>query len=256
MDDRTEKMAGIQKFAVKKCLIINTGGTLGMEPTNQGLGLTKSLLRDKMKRIKAFYDADHSATLDSDWISTPIADSTRVYYKVLQYESLIDSTDMTYDRYVEMVQTVEANYALYDAFIIVHGTDTLEYSAAALSFMFENLDKTIIITGSQIPLSDQKNDAVMNLLGCLRVISKFTVPEVCVYFRDCLYRGNRVKKVDSGDLNAIVSLSFPPLATDNVDLKVNWSLVLQKPWKYDKLTIHYVRQPHAEAQQPPHPRCR
>ena len=257
MDESLEETAASEKFTVKKCLVINTGGTLGMEATNQGLGLTKSLLRDKMKRIKAFYDSDHSATLEADWISTPIADSIRVYYKVLQYESLIDSTDMTYDRYVEMARTIEANYLAYDAFVIVHGTDTLEYTAAALSFMFENLGKTVIVTGSQIPLSDQKNDAVMNLLGCFHVIAKFIVPEVCVYFRDCLYRGNRVKKVDSGNLNAIESLSYPPLATDNVDLKVNWSLVLQRPWKFQKLTVHYVRAAHAGAQQPARTgRCR
>lgn len=255
MDRRVLKTATNQMFSVKRCLMINTGGTLGMEMTDQGLGITKSLLRDKMKRIKAFYDAEHSATLGKDWISTPVADSTRVYYKILQYEHLVDSTDMIYERYVEMARTIEANYHDYDAFVVVHGTDTLEYSAAALSFMFENLDKTIIITGSQIPLSDQKNDAVMNLLGCFRVISKFTIPEVCVYFRDCLYRGNRVKKIDSGDLNAIVSLSYPPLVTDNVDLKINWSVILQRPWKDQQLIVHYVPAAHPATEQPARAGC-
>jgi len=239
--DKVDKLMGTETFSVKKCLIIYSGGTLGMEPTNHGLDVGKTLLEDKMKRVKAFYDAKHSFFTGENWMSTPVIDNTRVYYRIFQYPDLIDSSDMNYQKYVEMANTVKKNYDLYDAFMIIHGTDTLEYTAAILSFMFENLDKTLIITGSQIPLSDQKNDAFTNLLGCFRVISNFVIPEVCVYFRDCLHRGNRVKKVDSVNLNAFKSLSFPPLANDHIELKVNWELVLRKPYKTEKFELHDVK---------------
>lgn len=238
--DIKEKMIGSETFTVKTCLIIYSGGTLGMEPSSTGLEVGKTLLEDKMKRVKAFYDAKHSFWVGEKWMSTPIIDNSRVYYQIIQYETLIDSCDMNYEKYREMAKTIEDNYEKFDSFLIIHGTDTLEYTASILSFMFENLDKTVILTGSQIPLSDQKNDAFTNLLGCFRVISNFIIPEVCVYFRDCLHRGNRVKKVDSVNLNAFKSLSFPPLATDHIELKVNWELILRRPWKTENFKIHYV----------------
>lgn len=212
-----------------------------MEHSENGIANTKGKLEDKMKTFKALHDHKHSFIIGGGWISTPnLGNNKRVYYKVLQYQDLIDSSDMNFEKYQQMAKTVEDNYDLYDSFILIHGTDTLEYTASYLSFMFENINKTFLITGSQIPLGDPKNDASNHLLGCFRVISTSVIPEVCVYFRDCLLRGNRTKKVDSENLTAFNSPSFPPLGDDHIELKVNWDLVLRRPPKTEKFKVHYV----------------
>lgn len=93
-------------------------------------------------------------------------------------------------------------YSLYDGFIVLHGTDTMSYTASALSFMFENLNKTVIITGSQIPLAEMCNDALSNLLDAINICGTFHIPEVTILFRGQLLRGNRCIKNDSRGLNA------------------------------------------------------
>jgi lysophospholipase len=96
----------------------------------------------------------------------------------------------------------------------------------------------VIITGSQLPLSDEKNDAFVNIMGCFRVLANFVVPEVCVYFQDHLMRGNRVKKIDSCQLNAFNSLTFPSLVEDNVFLKARWDIIRKPPTKSEKFSIN------------------
>ena len=93
--------------------------------------------------------------------------------------------------WIKIATDIEINYTLYDAFIILHGTDTMCYTASALSFLFENLGKTVIITGSQIPLAEVRNDGFGNLLGAMTIAGHFIVTEVGVYFDHCLFRGNR-----------------------------------------------------------------
>ena len=96
-----------------------------------------------------------------------------------------------------MASVIEKNYKNYDGFVIVHGTDTLAYTASTLSFMFENLNKTVVVTGSQIPISTLRSDAVDNLLGALMVAGPFQIPEVVVYFDNKILRGNRSTKASS-----------------------------------------------------------
>lgn len=230
MNKTSKNHPALPQFSKKTCLIIYSGGTLGMELSDQGLAVGKTPLETKMKKISAFYDSEHSYMFGEGFLCTPLIENTRVYYKVLQYKDLIDSSDMNFDKYLDMARTIKDNYESYDSFMVIHGTDTLEYTSAILSFMIDNLEKTIILTGSQIPLSDhKKNDAFSNLQGCFRVISNIVVPEVCVYFRECLLRGNRIKKVDSSDLNAFISPSYPPLASDHqIDLKVYWEGILRR----------------------------
>ena len=149
--------------------------------------------------------------------------------------------------WVRIATEIELNYSAFDAFVILHGTDTMSYTASALSFMLEDLGKTVvrmnkifriqirwsdlchqIITGAQIPLSELSNDAVDNLLGALSIAGHFIIPgtcyqklllswfliqqiECCLYFNHCLYRGNRCSKISSYDLEAFTSPNFPPL---------------------------------------------
>jgi lysophospholipase len=109
----------------------------------------------------------------------------------MEFENLIDSSNITSKEWVEMATKIEEYYEQYDAFIILHGTDSMGYTASALSFMLENLGKTVIITGSQIPLTETRNDAFDNLMGSILIAGHFIIPEVCIYFRDRLMRGNR-----------------------------------------------------------------
>ncbi|MGH0126856.1 UNVERIFIED_CONTAM: hypothetical protein FKN15_018025 [Acipenser sinensis] len=117
-------------------------------------------------------------------------------------------------------------YKQYDGFVVLHGTDTMAYTASALSFMCEHLGKTIILTGSQVPIYELKNDGRDNLLGALLIAGQFVIPEVCLYFHHKLYRGNRVTKVDAGSFNAFSSPNLPPLANAEVDIKSKANLII------------------------------
>ncbi|KAG8743908.1 hypothetical protein FRC10_011198 [Ceratobasidium sp. 414] len=122
---------------------------------------------------------------------------------------------------------IELNYNAFDGFIVLHGTDTMCYTSSALSFLLEDLGKTVVITGAQIPLSQLRNDGIENLLGALSIAGQYIIPEVCLYFNHTLFRGNRVSKVSSFDLNAFASPNFPPLVNVGIDIVVNWSEVIR-----------------------------
>ncbi|KAG9336555.1 hypothetical protein JZ751_002902 [Albula glossodonta] len=149
----------------------------------------------------------------------------RIVYTVLEYCPLLDSCNMTTDDWASIGKDIEKHYEKYDGFVILHGTDTMAYTASALSFMCEHLGKPVILTGSQVPIYEMRNDGRDNLLGALLIAGQFVIPEVCLYFHHKLYRGNRVTKVDSGSFNAFASPNLPPLANAEVDIKINWDTV-------------------------------
>lgn len=122
--------------------------------------------------------------------------------------------------WLKIATDIEVNYCLFDAFIILHGTDTMAYTASALSFMLENLGKTVIITGSQVPLTEIRNDAVDNLLGAITIASHFTIPEVGLFFGKKLLRGNRCFKSDAYDFNAFESPNLKALVTVGVNIGI------------------------------------
>lgn len=126
-----------------------------------------------------------------------------------------------------MAEVIERNYRDYDGFVIVHGTDTMAYTASTLSFMFENLNKTVVVTGSQIPIAELRSDAVDNLLGALMVAGPFQIPEVVIYFDNKILRGNRSTKESSSKMTAFNSPNMPPLAIFDVALVVEWHRVLK-----------------------------
>jgi lysophospholipase len=147
----------------------------------------------------------------------------RTRYSILEYEPLLDSSNMTMKDWVKIATDIEVNYKLFDAFIILHGTDTMAYTASALSFMLENLGKTVIITGSQVPLSELRNDAVDNLLGALTIASHFVIPEVGLYFDNKLFRGNRCSKMNAIEFDAFDSPNLRPLVKVGINIDVSWS---------------------------------
>ncbi|KAJ3401093.1 hypothetical protein HDV05_000673, partial [Chytridiales sp. JEL 0842] len=142
----------------------------------------------------------------------------RIRFSVLEYEPLMDSSNMNMKDWVKIATDIEVNYHLYDAFLILHGTDTMAYTASALSFMLEDLGKSVILTGSQVPLAEVRNDAVENLLGALTIAGHFVIPEVTLFFAQKLYRGNRSSKVDAYDFNAFDSPNLRPLVTVGINI--------------------------------------
>ena len=139
---------------------------------------------------------------------------------VNEYEPLLDSANMTPREWVKIARDIARNYAKYDGFVVLHGTDTMAYTASALPFMLRNLAKPVIITGSQIPLCEIRNDARENLITSLLIASRHPIPEVCLYFGGKLLRGCRAVKVSANGFAAFDSPNFPPLGEVGSDIQI------------------------------------
>ncbi|GAW09633.1 60 kda lysophospholipase-like [Lentinula edodes] len=159
--------------------------------------------------------------------SIKIADNVRQTYTICSWDPLLDSSNVEMNDWIRIATEIELNYS-FDAFVILHGTDTMAYSSSAMSFLLEDLGKTVILTGAQIPLSQLRNDATDNLMGALTIAGHYIIPEVCLYFNHMLYRGNRVSKMSSYDLNAFDSPNFPPLVKVGIEIMVNWNNVIRQ----------------------------
>lgn len=160
-------------------------------------------------------------------LRTPVsAYQKHVRYAVYEFEELLDSCSIDAKGWKQIAQTIFRNYRTFDAFIVLHGTDSLAYTCSALSFMLQNLGKPIILTGSQAPILELQNDAVDNLLGSLIIAGHFMIPEVCLFFSNKLFRGNRATKISASDFAAFASPNFPPLATiSSLKTHVSWDLI-------------------------------
>ncbi|PWN44635.1 asparaginase-domain-containing protein [Ceraceosorus guamensis] len=159
-------------------------------------------------------------------ITPRMADGRRVRYAVLEYDPLLDSSEMDLDDWLRLAKDIQLNYESFDAFVVLHGTDTMAYTSSALSMLLEALGKLVIVTGAQVPLSQLRNDAVENVLGALCLAGSYnTIPEVCLYFASMLYRGNRVSKTSNNSLAAFESPNMAPLARVGIHVDVSWSLV-------------------------------
>ncbi|MBX0290298.1 asparaginase [Hymenobacter sp. HSC-4F20] len=148
----------------------------------------------------------------------------------------IDSSNVTVQDWLRLAALIEENYARYDGFVVLHGTDTMAYSAAALSFLLENLGKAVVFTGAQVPVGRIRTDARRNLVTALEMAAArhpmagaVRVPEVCVFFNDLLIRGNRAKKVESQQYNAFRSENYPPLARAGIELDFNDKQIRRLP---------------------------
>ncbi|KAH6579413.1 hypothetical protein BSLG_010535 [Batrachochytrium salamandrivorans] len=175
-------------------------------------------------------------------ISPPSLYGKRINYSILEYDPLLDSSNMTMTDWVKIARDIEVNYRLFDAFIILHGTDTMAYTASALSFMLENLGKTVIITGSQVPLAEVRNDAVENLLGALTIAGHFVIPEVGLFFDNKLFRGNRSSKVNAVDFNAFDSPNLRPLVSVGINIDVSW-VDIWRPKKIAEFLVYKEMNP-------------
>jgi len=161
--------------------------------------------------------------------------------ETFSFEKPIDSSNMNPEKWVQIASVIEDNYAQFDGFVVLHGSDTMSYSASALSFMLENVSKPIVFTGSQLPIGDLRTDAKENLITAIQIASlqqkgKPVVQEVCLYFEYKLYRGNRTTKINAEHFNAFTSPNYPALAESGVHLNVNSASLLPKNTK--KLLVH------------------
>ena len=160
-----------------------------------------------------------------DHILEEVPDLNRLEYnlQVVTFTPPIDSSNMTPAIWVKIANTIERNYSKFNGFVILHGTDTMAYTASALSYMFENLDKPIVLTGSQLPIGILRTDGKENLITSIQIAAaqrngQTIVPEVCVYFNTKLYRGNRISKRHADDFNAFSSANYTPLANAGVEI--------------------------------------
>ncbi|KAF7295368.1 L-asparaginase [Mycena indigotica] len=168
--------------------------------------------------------------------------SKSIRYAILEWNPLLDSSNIETEDWIRLASEIELNYS-FDAFVILHGTDTMSYTSSALSFLLEDLGKTVILTGAQIPLSQLRNDAVDNLMGALTIAGNYIIPETTLYFNHTLFRGNRVSKMSSYDLSAFDSPNFAPLVKVGIDIHVNWSDVLRQT-SLRRFRAHKEMSPH------------
>ena len=197
-----------------KILLIYTGGTIGMMK-NFETGALKafnfSKLLNKIPELKQ---------LDCE-------------IETISFEKPMDSSNMNSVHWIKIAKIIDENYASFDGFVVLHGSDTMSYSASALSFMLENLNKPVIFTGSQLPIGDLRTDAKENLITAIQIASlqskgKAVITEVGLYFEYKLYRGNRTTKINAEHFNAFASPNYPELAESGVHLKVNTPFLLPK----------------------------
>ncbi len=153
-----------------------------------------------------------------------------LHLTVISLEELIDSSNVNPGHWKTIGSIIVAHYQQFDGFVVVHGTDTMAYSASALSYMLEGLNKPVIFTGAQLPIGSARSDARENLITSLEIASatkdgNAAVPEVCIYFNNHLFRGNRSKKVESSHFDAFMSENYPPLAESGVEIDFRFSLI-------------------------------
>lgn len=205
-----------------KVLLIYTGGTIGM------------MQDSKTGQLKPF-DFKHLTE------QIPELHKFDVSLSSVAFEKPIDSSDMNPDVWVSIAKIIEKNYAVQDGFVILHGSDTMSFTASALSFILENLNKPVILTGSQLPIGTIRTDGKENLITAIEIAAakekgKPIVSEVCIYFEYQLYRGNRTHKFNSEHFQAFQSSNYPILAEAGVHLKYNYAALRKTGTK--KLKIH------------------
>ncbi|MFT5753261.1 MAG: L-asparaginase [Flavobacterium sp.] len=196
-----------------KILLIYTGGTIGMIKDYETGALKAFNFKKLLKRIPELQLLD----CDIDTVS---------------FEKPLDSSNISIQDWQNIASMIEGKYESFDGFVVLHGSDTMSYSASALSFMLENLTKPVVFTGSQLPIGDLRTDAKENLITAIQIASlqekgKPVFTEVCLYFEYKLYRGNRTTKISAEHFNAFASPNFPELAESGVHLKVNRGILLK-----------------------------
>jgi L-asparaginase len=204
-------------------LIIYTGGTIGM-------------IHDPITGILRPFNFEHIHDL--------VPELHRFNYQIrtISFSPPLDSSNVNHETWITLAELIEENYDEFDGFVILHGTDTMAYTASALSFMLEDLQKPVILTGSQLPIGMIRTDGKENIITAVEIAaSKHSegpvISEVCIYFENKLFRGNRTTKTNAENFNAFQSFNYPYLATTGVHITYNQSAIYHPPVKRP-LTVH------------------
>lgn len=185
----------------KSIYVAYTGGTIGMQRSEQGYIPVSGHLQRQLALMPEFHRPE-------------MPDFT-----IHEYQPLMDSSDMTPDDWQHIADDTRDHYDEYDGFVILHGTDTMAFTASALSFMLENLAKPVIVTGSQIPLAELRSDGQTNLLNALFVAANYPINEVALFFNNRLYRGNRTTKAHADGFDAFASPNLAPLLEAGIHIR-------------------------------------
>ena len=216
----------MDKRSIPHILIIYTGGTIGMIENPE----TGALENFDFEQFRHY-----------------VPELKRFNYQIdaLAFDAPIDSSDMEPRYWVKMARIIAEHYDNYDGFVLLHGTDTMAFTASALSFMLENLGKPVIITGSQLPIGQLRTDGKENLLTSIEIAAARNaqghpmVPEVCIFFESRLMRGNRTTKINAEGFNAFRSFNFAPLAQAGIHLKFDHHLI-HRPKPYEGFRPHFL----------------
>ena len=219
-------MPHVAKGKKASILLIYTGGTIGMK-------------EDPV--LQALTPFDFSQILDE------VPELGKFAYKIDSYtfDPIIDSSDVEPSLWISLVRLIEDKYDDYDGFVILHGTDTMAYSASTLSFMIEGLTKPVIFTGSQLPIGTPRTDGKENLISAVEIAAAkdddghALVPEVCICFDNVLIRGNRSRKFNSDNFRAFRSENHPPLAEAGISIRYNTALI-RKPESWDARPLFHT----------------
>lgn len=182
---------------MKRILLIHTGGTFGMALKNGTLAPSAFI----QKILEFVPELKQIAEIESHIVTN------------------IDSSNIGIEHWIKIADVISDNYEQFDGFVITHGTDTMTYTASALSFMLDGLSKPVILTGSQRPLSEIRTDARNNLINAVE-LATYSIPEVCIFFNNKLFRGNRTKKINIWGFDAFDSPNYPPLAEVGVGIEI------------------------------------
>ncbi|MFK7805339.1 MAG: type I asparaginase [Anaerolineae bacterium] len=199
----------------KKILVIYTGGTIGMQPSNRPDGSLAPAAGHLSQMMRTMPELQTSATT----------------FDLIEYDPLLDSSDMTPADWAKIATDIENHYHDYDGFVVLHGTDTLAYTSSALSFFVEGTRKPIVVTGSQLPFGAPRSDARNNIVTAFQVAAEMPpeLAQVCVVFGSKILRGNRATKISAAAYDAFDSPRLPYLGTVGIDLIFNHDLALASP---------------------------
>lgn len=191
-----------------KLLLMHVGGTIGMAASSRGFTPRPGFLLEQLERTPEIHHPEMPA------------------FELIETQPLLDSSNMTPGDWLPIAETIQDNYEDFDGFVVLHGTDTMAFTASALPLMLRGLRKPVILTGSQIPLCQIRNDARENLITAMLIAGYYRVPEVGIYFNGKLFRGCRSTKVSAHRFDAFDSPNYPLLGVAGTSIEINESALL------------------------------
>lgn len=206
----------------KRIYVAYTGGTIGMKHSSEGFVPVEGHLTDSINALPEFHRHEMPE------------------FTINEYQPLIDSSNMTPSDWQRIADDIKTHYDDYDGFVVLQGTDTMAYTSSALSFMFENLSKPIIVTGSQIPLSQLRSDGQVNVLNSLYIAANYPINEVGLFFNNKLYRGNRSIKAYADGFNAFDSPNMPPLLEAGINISIVAGQIASCVELEQAVTVHNI----------------